>query len=264
MTLLTYLLTITLLALSGVSQAHEFWLQPGTYATKPGMVVPVRIKAGEGFEGIEYPWIPSRVINAGSSTQHDVLRASILRPAIRLTPQAEGLSVLHYRSSQTELEYDSFEDFTDFLKEDGLQWVEARHRARKIPEAGWKEAFTRYAKTLIKVGDGEGQDEPGLMPYEWIAVSNPYTTSEQDYTLKLLSAGKPVANAQVTYFTRGFDEIGEIDRSLAYTDATGSVQIPAVADTEYLVSSVIMTEHNSQRVPWQSHWVSITFKSTDL
>lgn len=252
------------LAMSGVTQAHEFWLQPESYVTKPGMTVPVRIKAGEGFEGIEYPWIPSRAIEAGATPQHDVLRPSPQLPALKLTPAKEGLTVLHYRSKPTELKYDRFQDFTDFLEEDGLQWVEARHRARKLPDTGWMEAFTRYAKTLIKVGDGEGQDNPGLMPYEWVALANPYTTTAQTHTLQLLDKGKPVPDTQVTYFTRGSGATGEMERSIAYTDATGSVQIPALANTEYLVSSVIMTELGSEKLPWQSHWISITFKATDL
>lgn len=264
MKLLSYTLTASLLALCGITQAHEFWLQPESYVTQPGRAVPVQIKSGEGFEGIEYPWIPSRVVKFGTTSQRDVLNTSSQLPAIQLTPAADGLTTLHYRSKPTELEYDSFKDFTDFLKEDGLQWVEARHHARELPDAGWKEAFIRYAKTLVKVGDGKGRDNPGLMPYEWIAVSNPYTTTSQAYTLQLLSAGTPVANAQVTYFTRNNNDIGEMERSLAITDATGSVQIPAVANTEYLVSSVIMTELQSHSKPWQSNWVSITFKTSDL
>ena len=261
---LSHLLTASLLAFCGATQAHEFWLQPGTYATQPGMAVPVQIKAGEGFEGIEYPWIPSRVAEVVTTSQHDVMRTSQQLPAMQLIPAAEGLTALYYRSNPTELKYDSFKDFTDFLKEDGLHWVEANHRARKLPDTGWKEAFTRYAKTLIKVGNGHGQDKPGSMPYEWIAVSNPYTTTSQAYTFQLLSAGNPVADTQVTYFTRGNDDIGEMGRSLAFTDTTGKVQIPAIANTEYLVSSVIMTKKNSQIMPWQSHWVSITFQSSDL
>lgn len=264
MKLLSYLLTTSLLTLCGVTQAHEFWLQPVRYATQPGLPVPIQIKAGEGFEGIEYPWIPSRVAAAGTRSSQDILRSSPQLPALQLTAAANGLTALHYRSNPTELEYDSFTDFTDFLQEDGLQWVEASHRARKLPDTGWKEAFTRYAKTLIKVGNGNGQDKPGLMPYEWVAVSNPYTTKSQAYVFQLLSTGKPVTNAQVTYFTRGSDDTGEMERSLAITDASGKVQIPVVANTEYLVSSVIMTEQDSQIMPWQSHWVSITFKSSDL
>ncbi len=264
MKLLSYLLTVPSLAICGVSQAHEFWLQPEIYVAEPGLAVPVQIKSGEGFEGIEYPWIPSRVAEAGTTSQRAVLQASPQMPAIQLTPAADGLTTLHYRSNPTELEYDSYKDFTDFLQEDGLQWVDERHRARKLPDTGWKEAFIRYAKTLIKVGSGEGRDKPGLMPYEWIAVSNPYTTTSQTYTLQLLASGQPVADTQVTWFTRGSEDIGEMDRTLAVTDATGSVQIPAIANTEYLISSVIMTEQNSNTIPWQSHWVSITFKTTNL
>ena len=263
MKLFSILLAASLLALSGVTQAHEFWLQPATYATQPGVPVAIQIKAGEGFEGLEYPWIPSRVADVGTTSPQDLLRYSPQPPAIQLSAASNGLTALYYRSNPTELEYESFKDFTDFLQEDGLQWVEASHRARKLPNTGWKERFTRYAKTLVKVGNGEGQDKPGLMPYEWIAVSNPYTTKPQAYTLQLLSAGDPVANAQVTYFTKGNDDVGERERSLAYTDKTGKVNLPVIANAEYLVSSVIMTEQNSQIMPWQSHWVSITFHSGD-
>ncbi len=263
MKLLLYPLTAAMVALCGSLQAHEFWLQPESYVTKPGRAVSVQIKSGEGFEGIEYPWIPSRVAGIGTTSKRDALRTSPQPPAMQLTPATDGLTVLHYHSNPTELEYDQFKDFTDFLEEDGLQWVEGRHHARGLTETGWKEAFSRYAKTLIKVGDGKGQDRPGLMPYEWVAVSNPYTTTSSVYNLQLLAAGTPVPNAQVTYFTRANDEIGEMERALASTDNTGSVQIPALANTEYLVSAVVMTEQNSPIIPWQSHWVSVTFKTVD-
>ena len=68
----------------------------------------------------------------------------------------------------------------------------ARHAARGLPELAFREAYTRYAKSLVAVGAGKGSDARVGLKIEVVAGANPYTDD--------LSGAMPV---QVFYLDRG-------------------------------------------------------------
>jgi len=102
------------------------------------------------------------------------------------------------------------------------------------------------------------------MPYEWVALTNPYSSDfeiESGYSLQLLENKEPVSNTHVTYFIKNKNSSAEAELRTARTDDSGVVKIPYQIDSNYLVSAVLMTENHNKEIPWHSHWVSITYGS---
>ena len=248
------------------AHAHEFWLEPESFHVKSGNAVSVEIKSGEGFAGISYPWIPERVIDTGPISDATLIPAVAGRePALRVIASKPGLTSLYYHSRPTKLNYDNFEDFEKFLNEESLLWVIDKHKQRGLSETGFSEYFSRYTKTLLSSDSAADDDSnSGRMPYEWVALTNPYSSNsdiESGYFLQLFEHSEPVADTHVTYFIKNKNVSGEAELKTARTNQSGIVKIPYEENSQYLVSAVLMTENESAEIPWHSHWVSITFGS---
>ena len=246
--------------------AHEFWLEPQSFHVRPDASVSIDLKSGEGFTGITYPWIPKRVLNTGPITDATLIPANTGRePALRAIANTSGLTALYYQSNPSKLSHESFEDFENFLKEESLLWVRDRHKQRGLPETGFTEYYSRYTKTLLQAGHISGRDKfSGNMPYEWVALTNPYSTDfdiKSGYSLQLFENKEPVTNTHVTYFIKNKNSSAEAELRTARTDDSGVVKIPYQKDSNYLVSAVLMTENYNKAIPWHSHWVSITYGS---
>jgi len=212
-------------------QSHEFWLEPESFNVKSDTSVSVEIKSGEGFTGVSFPWIPDRVINTGPLTDATLIRAVPGRePALRVIANKPGLTSLYYHSHPTKTSYDSFDDFKSFLEEESLAWVIDRHRQRGLPEHSVQEYFSRYTKTLLTSGSSAGNDKhSGKMPYEWVALSNPYAAEsdiESGYLLQLFDNTEPLADTHVTYFIKNKNSKVEAELRTTRTNQSGIVKIP--------------------------------------
>jgi len=137
-----------------------------------------------------------------------------------------------------------------------------QHKSRGLPDTGFKEAYSRYGKSLIAVGDGAGADQNVGLLTEIVALANPYTDDLTDgLPVQVLYEGKPRANVQVELFDRAPD--GEVAVTLHRTDNTGVAVIPVAPGHEYLVDSVVMRAvgpADDKGHVWESLWASLTFK----
>ena len=261
------LFTLVVVLLTTTASAHEFWLQPHNYTPSAGEPVIASVRAGEHFEGVAYPYLPSRLKAARlfhSEGSKPISGQTGLYPAIRTSSEGEGLQILSWQSTPSTINYQQYDEFRQFLQEEGLNWVDDRHRQRGLPDSGFIEAYSRYAKTLMQIGSG-GQDQTTGMDYEWLALGNPYQRTDAELSepkvlpLQLLSRDKPVPDAKVTVF-RKTESNDDATTHMSRTDANGTIALDISATGEYLVSAVVMTELMNTAMPWHSHWVSLTFK----
>lgn len=261
---LLWIATLTLLP--ACLSAHEFWIQPLNYSVGAGAPIQASLNAGERFSGTAYPFRYARTISAKLTDQSGETRISGVdgaQPALQTTTAGNGLQILSYQSAPSHLQHSDFDKFRSYLIEDGITWVEQAHRQRGLPSTGFTEAFSRYAKSLIKAGDGQGSDKHTGMPYEWIALNNPYrdelsanAAGVPAMLARLQAHGEAVPDAQVTIFhDNGADPVR---RSITHTNSDGIAEIPVYDGGEFLISSVIMTQ--GERAAWHSRWVSMTWQ----
>lgn len=186
-------------------------------------------------------------------------------PALQATAP-EGLAVIVHQTTPLSLRWTKWETFTDFCKHKDFRWAIEDHKARGLPDDGFQESYTRYAKSLVAVGKGAGQDRASGMETEFVALANPYTDDiSKGMPVLLLYQGKPRMDVQVEVFARAAD--GTVTDQFYRTDMEGKATIPVTPGVEYLFDAVVMRPlagSVAEETPvWESLWASLTFRVPD-
>ena len=245
--------------------AHEFWISPQDYTVQPGEQLVADLRVGQDFKGSAYSYLPRKFLRFdlvdGSGTTAVKGRLGD-RPALMMQATGGGLVTIVHQTTDSFLTYSEAEKFVDFVTNKDFDGVLEQHAARGLPETGFRERYSRYAKSLIAVGAGQGADRPVGMETEMVALANPYTDELGGlFPLQVLYQGVPRANVQVDVFERAPD--GTVVSSKLRTDAEGRFSVPVRAGHEYLVDSVVMRplEPLADIDPvWESLWASMTFR----
>ncbi|MFN3311969.1 MAG: DUF4198 domain-containing protein [Hyphomonas sp.] len=260
------IIAAVLISLVQVAFAHEFWLEPVAPRVASGGDIAVRARIGEMFEGHEVRNFASmqRIVDLtlGDITV-PVQGEEMQSPAFQARSLGDGLHVLRYQSRDNQLTYDDYKKFTDFLVEaDRLDLIEA-HDARGLSRENIREVYFRYAKTLIAVGSGEGDDKYLGMPLELVALTNPYAglgDNPMRFQLRFLDA--PQADAALHVFIR--PAAGDVVSLKLRTNANGEVEVPTDIAGSYMVNAIHVLPASPRMemllgAAWQSLWASSTY-----
>lgn len=247
--------------LGGSVHAHEFWIDPVTFTPKLNATVPIVFRIGVDFKGDTYPF--ERTLDRGFGLVDGRGRRSLKSvdgddPATKVKFTAPGLATVWHRRAAEIVTFETMAKFEASLIEEGYGALAAVHRAAGRPLTGIREAYTRHAKTLVRVGDGTGgQDRAIGMLIELVAEQNPYThAADKPLTMQLLYAGKPLASTLVKVIHRD----DPLSPRRLMTDQEGRVAIDVTRPGEYLVNAVHMLAGTpADKADWVSHWASLTF-----
>jgi len=247
------------------AKAHEFWIDPQAHMVAPGEQVVADIRVGQKYEGSRYSYIPKNFRRFDYAMGGDVRPVEGRvgdRPALTLTPDGEGLLVVIHESTDLIVVWDTWDRFKNFLEHKDLEWGLAEHDARGLPRAPVRERYSRYAKSLIAVGNGAGEDfEAGLLT-EIVALENPYTGEMSDgMDIRVLYQGKPRSDTQVEVFDKAPD--GTVTISYERTDETGEATIPVTPGHRYQLDAVVLRplEVIKEKDPsWESLWANMTLE----
>ncbi|MEM8629611.1 MAG: DUF4198 domain-containing protein [Pseudomonadota bacterium] len=253
------------LAPVGPAQAHEFWIEPLAWQLAPGDDLAAHLRVGQRFDGPASSFNPNRfrrfdlVVGAETSAAPGTIGD---RPALS-TPAKKGrLHVIVHVTTDSQLTYSEWEKFVTFVEHKDLDDTLAEHSRRGLPDSGFRERFSRYAKSLVAVGDGAGLDsEQGLLT-ELVAEANPYTDPLEDgLPVRLLYRGAPRVDAQVEVFERAPD--GTVSITLERTDEEGRAIVPVRPGHDYMLDAVLMLpldgNPDNQEPVWESLWANLTF-----
>ncbi len=237
--------------------AHEFWIEPTDYRIAAGETIEARTFNGEDFSGIEYGYSEAGYQQSGVTSGSDarpILGENGDKPAIRTLPAGDGLNVLFHASAVRTLTYPTMEKFESFLKGKNLDWALEAHAERRLPEEDIREAYFRFVKALVAVGDGAGSDRLIGMPYELVALDNPYTASG-DIRFQLYLNKQPVgAGIPAFVFHKTGEEVEKIDLT---TDAEGRITVPRMPG-EFMVNAVHIAEPSERLArSTQAEWVTL-------
>lgn len=258
---LILLAALTLAALP--ARAHEFWISPVFYSIAPEDQLLADLRVGETFKGNASSFVPQRFARfdlvVGDSVTPVEGRLGD-RPALAMAPPQEGLVVVVHQTADLALNYAEWQKFVNFVEHKDFKGTLDAHAARGLPQTGFKELYSRYAKSLIAVGDGAGADrEVGLLT-EIVALANPYTDDlSSGLPVRVLYQGAPRPDAQVEVFDKAPD--GTTTVALYRTNADGEAQITVTPGHEYLIDAVVLraADPETQRgAVWESLWASLT------
>lgn len=246
------------------ARAHEFWIEPVSYRVAPGETIEAQTFNGEDFAGIEYGYSKAGYQQSGILAEAEarpILGENGDKPAIRTLPAGDGLNVLFHASAVSTLTYPTLTKFESFLKGKRLGRALEQHKARSLPEEDIREAYFRFVKALVAVGDGAGSDRLIGMPYELVALDNPYTDGG-DVRFRVYLNKQPVADGVPVFV---FHKTGEtVEKIKLTTDAAGDVTVPRMPG-EFMVNAVHITEPSeklaqSTRADWVTLWAALTYE----
>ena len=153
--------------------------------------------------------------------------------------------------------------FNSFVEHKDLGDLPARHLERDLPLEDFVEVYSRYSKTLIGVGHGEGSDRRLGLETEIVALTNPYTDDLTDgMRVQLFYLGKVRADSQIEVFDKTAD--GVVTTSFVRTDADGIAAVPVTSGNSYMLDAVVLREPVGQLASdtgagYESLWANLTF-----
>lgn len=130
-----------------------------------------------------------------------------------------------------------------------------------------RERYSRFGKTLIKVGDAPGDaaaTRPVGLKAELVPLTDPTSLKAGERCrFRLLFDGKPVAGAMVGAIYASAKTGADQWPLTAWTDAEGEVEFALNDRGPWLVRSVHMVrragERGAEAADWESYWASLSF-----
>ncbi|CUH39430.1 Nickel uptake substrate-specific transmembrane region [Jannaschia seosinensis] len=248
----------------GAVQAHEFWIEAEDYTVDPGATVTASFRNGEELSGAALSYIPGR------SSRFDMVVDGVMRPvparigdnpAFAVPDLPEGLLIVIHETTDRFVTYQEWEKWVSFTEHKDIAAGQTEHVARGLPQEGFRESYRRFAKALIAVGEGAGEDRAFGLRTEFVAEANPYTDDLSDgLPVRILLDGAPKAGAQIELFDKDAD--GGVTVTLHRADAEGRAVLPVRAGHEYLLDSVTLLplEPEASDDPvWRTLWAALTF-----
>ncbi|OED47765.1 hypothetical protein AB838_14145 [Rhodobacteraceae bacterium (ex Bugula neritina AB1)] len=242
--------------------SHEFWIEPGKYQVDSGETLVATLRNGQEFNGAEQPYLDHRiarydVMQDGAASPYKGRMGDM--PAFTAAALQEGLAVLIHQTQPQTITYDSWAEFRAFVDHKAFVGIPAQHQARGLPEAGFTEQYTRYAKALVAIGAGNGSDSVTGLETEIVALANPYSDDlTSGLPVRVLYQGNPRPAAQVEVFAKAPD--GTVSVTVQTTDAEGKALVSVVPGYNYLLDAVVLRPPpEGADYAWESLWAALTF-----
>jgi hypothetical protein len=256
-----------LVVLGGTAAAHEFWIEPEQYQVETGAPVVAHLRNGENFKGVSLGWFERRFSRFDLVMGDDVWPVEGRMgdtPALQaMAPDKDGLLIVLHETTPSNLTYRDWEKFLKFVAHKNFRTAVAFHEEMGWTTERFRESYTRHAKALIAIGDGQGADRAFGLRTEFVALTNPYDANfDGTMRVQVNDAGTPRPDAQVEVFAQAPD--GEVEVTLYRTDEEGQVNIPVLPGFSYLFDAVILRPHpeagSAEDSPlWASFWAALTF-----
>ncbi|MDJ1015720.1 MAG: DUF4198 domain-containing protein [Paracoccaceae bacterium] len=258
-------LTALLACIALPAKAHEFWIDPEAFVVSPGDEIVADLRVGEGFKGSPQTFLPPRFRRFDfvlDGRTEDVPGRIGDRPALTMPAPGDGLLVLVHETTNQSLTWSAFRKFESFARHKDAAWAVDEHLARGWPEEGFREIYSRYAKSLVGVGSSQGADRQVGLLTELVALENPYTGGAADgLEVLLLFEGEPRPDAQIEIFQESSD--GSVEISTTRTDETGRAAIQVLPGKRYMLDAVVLRSvpqtHANNQPLWESLWANLTF-----
>lgn len=258
--------TVTASIFAAPLAAHELWLEPLDYQIATDGQLQAQIINGQDFDGTTLPYLPQRirhfvVYSNGRGVQVPGRAGDI--PGLNMSAAAEGLHVAAYQSTVSTISYDAWEKFQKFIDHKDFGDIRPIHDARGLPEAGFSEAYTRFSKSLIGVGNAAGSDTRVGLETEIVALTNPYTDDLSSGMRVQLFYGQDMrANEQIEVFAKAPDD--SVTVTYVRTDDSGIATIPVTSGYAYQLDAVVLREPSealaaSTNAQWETLWANLTF-----
>jgi uncharacterized GH25 family protein len=239
--------------------AHEFWLEPTRFAAPEGTEVGFDIRIGQYFNGRAYPYIDRETESFIKRTDAGIAEIKAFtgdKPAVTLELEGRATWVA-YTSNDFNIRFRDTEKFTNYLKDEGLEWVLDWYREQGKSLKDATESYYRHAKALSWSGPQEPQwlSESLGMRIELVPDTG-FLRCSQPARFRALYQGEPLEGHLVRRFRKGSEEVEQFR-----ADSQGYVEFPA-GEGPFLLNVVHIEDASNPRAKgkdWISDWASLTY-----
>lgn len=204
----TILVSFALILVATSATAHDFWLQPQVFQTKPGAAIPITALTGHGDDRGRWEANAKLVVMlkaigpSGTVDLHTAFKQRGAGAHFTHVFTKPGVHILAMQTDHASSELPSGR-FEGYAKEEGLTPI-LEYRAQKgTADTVGREIYSRRAKTLIQVGSGTGRADPittkavGLT-LEIVPETDPYALGKsRNLPVRVYYEGKALSGATV-------------------------------------------------------------------
>ncbi|MFI5160844.1 MAG: DUF4198 domain-containing protein [Sphingobacteriales bacterium] len=150
------------------------------------------------------------------------------------------------------------DDFLKILDDEGL--TQYSEKAKNGSKDSFREKYTWYLKTLVKVDETSGNDfdRSQDQEYEIILKDNPYKGNYGDDIIGLVNfRGKPVANVYVLFYVKAAS--GDVFVQKLSTDKSGQVYFKLSREGIYMLRSAHIEPSKDKNVDFDTWLATYTF-----
>nr|WP_245224152.1 DUF4198 domain-containing protein [Rhizobium halophytocola] len=253
------MLSLALLIPPAPLVAHDFWIEPSSFAPKGGTAVSVDLRFGQQFAGEPVPRNSATIdrfkLMDGAGGSREIAGADGLTPAGTIVADDRRTQEIVFDGGggKVQMQADPFEAY---LLAYGLEWViDYRALQGKMRSPG-REIFHRHAKALLTgIAASPVATEASDQQLELVPDSDPTQERRPGLRGRVLWNGTPLAGCLVIARNRATPKSALRVRS----DRDGRFNLP-LAGGVWLLQSVWMQRAGwFSAHDWESHWASLTF-----
>ena len=198
---------VTACCIAGPVLAHDFWLQPQVFFSRPGERVPMVLLVGHGAARQRSSITANRItlfrsIGPGgvANRMGDLTLGSPADAA--LTFAGPGTFMVFFSTTNIPSNLPA-PRFNEYASAEGLSQVLAQRAANGTMNKPGRELYSRRGKALVQVGPVSKTPQPQItkpvgLGLEIVPLSNPYAAGNAaQMTVQVLYQGRPLAGALV-------------------------------------------------------------------
>lgn len=261
------LAALLVIGLAPALTAHDFWLQPSTFAPEVNSALRVQFRVGDHFTGEPLgrndTKIERFVAIAPDGTERPIVGRHGMDPAGIVRVDAPGVWILAYRGKPSTVTL-AAPAFESYLKEEGLEHI-SRERARLGEDArAGREHFSRAVKSLVVAGSSNGApsgyDRAVGLTLEIVPEANPFEAGRTELPVRLVFEKAPLEGALIVAMRKATPDGKAEIVSTVRSDAEGRATV-AAGPGLWLIKAVHMARAaDGAAVDWESTWTSMTFE----
>ncbi|MBA3439949.1 MAG: DUF4198 domain-containing protein, partial [Pyrinomonadaceae bacterium] len=225
--------------------AHDYWLEPEAFMMPAGSSVIVRMYLGDDFKiEEERPFqknqTPRFQMFSAQETQNLLPSGQDGKsPVAQVTPRVAGNYLIAMERNAQNIKLDA-EKFRQYLAEEGLNQIIALRQQSGEDKTEGRERYSRYLKSLLKVGDRNTDVYNRIVGHrlELVPQANPYELKVGDpLKVRVYFDGKPLSGAKIFAYSR---EAGQVFTQSATTSGDGSMSFTLDRPGQWLIRLVHM------------------------
>jgi uncharacterized GH25 family protein len=244
--------------------AHDLWLVPDKFTANPGESITVYANTGMDFPNSLNAIVQKRIdrsILKGNTKEKKIPRFKVQGKSstttFKLKKPGTYVAVISLKPKEIKLKA---KEFNEYLLHDGLSMIYELRKKKGILDKDAVEHYSKYAKTIIQVGNqlDDTPTEPMIIPIEIVPRVNPYSLKQGDsLEVTVFFKGQQLSNAELAW---SFPGQGEKFAGVTKTDANGKATIPLVKTGPYVIRLTHMEWVKKKTHEWESYWASLTFE----